>query len=112
MKKMLSIFLAVAMALGFWNPLAGAAVSLRKVRVQMVVSPGFRAQPDWKSEFQQRLTYASRIFESEFKIELVPVRYKAWPGVDKSEEPRVLLEDLRSKFPQDDVDIEIGRAHV
>ncbi len=112
MKKTLTILLVFVVACGSWSRPAQAAIALRKVRVEIAVSAGFKTQPNWKSEFQQRLTYASKIFESEFKIQLVPVRYKLWSGVQESDEPRVLLEDLRSKFPKDDVDIVIGLTSV
>ena len=112
MRKTLITFLVLITACAFPGRPVCAAVSLRKVRVEIAVSTEFRTQPDWKSEFQQRLAYASRIFESEFKIQLVPVRFKVWPGVQESEEPRVLLEDLRSKFPPSDVDIVIGLTSV
>lgn len=112
MKRAWIFFLAFTVVCNTWIFPVSAAVPVRKVRVEVVVSPGFRAQPNWKSEFQQRLTYASRIFESEFKIQLVLVRYKVWPGVNEKDEPRVLLEDLISKFPPGDVDIVIGLTTV
>ena len=112
MKRAWIFFLAFTVVCNTWIFPVSAAVPVRKVRVEVVVSSGFRAQPNWKSEFQQRLTYASRIFESEFKIQLVLVRYKVWPGVNEKDEPRVLLEDLISKFPPGDVDIVIGLTTV
>ena len=112
MKKILIATLAFMMACYSWAPLAFSATSVRKVRVEIAVSEGFRAQPNWKSEFLQRLTYASRIFESEFKIQLVPVKWKAWSGIRENENPRILLEDLQSKFPLKDTDIVIGLTSV
>jgi tetratricopeptide (TPR) repeat protein len=112
MRKWLIFFVAGSVFLTPCQNPAGAAVFLRKIRVEAVVSAGFRSQPNWKSEFQQRLIYASRIFESEFKIQLVLVRYKDWPGVNENDEPRALLEDLLSKFPLSDVDIVIGLTSV
>jgi tetratricopeptide (TPR) repeat protein len=112
MKKAAVLFLAFSVAFFSVPPVAPAAVALRKIRLEIVVSPGFRAQPDWRSEFEQRLTYASRIFESEFKIQLVPVKWREWPVKRENEAPRVLLEDLQSRYPLKDADIVIGLTSV
>lgn len=112
MKRSLSFFLAWSFFLMPCQSPALAATSLRKVRVEIVASPGFRAQPNWRSEFEQRLTYASRIFESEFKIQLVPVRWREWPVKKENAAPRVLLEDLQSRFPLKEADIVIGLTSV
>lgn len=112
MRKFLAAFLAVGVVLAPCQRSAWAAVTLRKVRVEIAVSPGFRAQPNWRSEFEQRLTYASRIFESEFKISLVPVKWREWATQRENDHPRVLLEDLQSRFPLKDVDIVIGLTSV
>jgi len=112
MKKGLILFLAFSVAFFSIEPVAPAAVALRKVRLEIAVSPSFRAQANWRSEFEQRLTYASRIFESEFKIQLVPVKWREWPVARESDAPRVLLEDLQSRYPLKDADIVIGLTSV
>ena len=112
MKKILHIFLALSMACVSIVTPAFSALTLRKVRVEIAVSPGFRAQPNWRSEFEQRLTYASRIFESEFQIRLVPVKWREWPVKRENDAPRVLLEDLQSRYPLKEADIVIGLTSV
>lgn len=112
MKKILRIFLALSLACVSIEAPVFSEMVLRKVRVEIAVSPGFRSQPDWRSEFEQRLTYVSRIFESEFQIRLVPVRWKEWPVKRENDSPRVLLEDLQSRYPLADVDIVIGLTSV
>lgn len=112
MKKILHIFLALSIACVSIETPAFSAITLRKVRVEIAVSPGFKAQPNWRSEFEQRLTYASRIFESEFKIQLVPVKWREWPVKKENAAPRVLLEDLQSRFPLTGADIVIGLTSV
>ena len=112
MKKILQIFLALSIACVSIETPAFSAIILRKVRVEIAVSPGFRAQPNWRSEFEQRLTYASQIFESEFQIRLVPVKWREWPVKTENDAPRVLLEDLQSRYPLKDADIVIGLTSV
>jgi tetratricopeptide (TPR) repeat protein len=112
MKKILRIFLALSLACLSIEAPAFPALTLRKIRVEIAVSSGFRAQPDWRSEFEQRLSYVSRIFESEFQIRLVPVKWREWPVKKENESPRVLLEDLQSRYPLRDADIVIGLTSV
>ena len=113
MKKVLALFLASSMAFFSVQPVTLAALTLRKIRLAIAVSPGFQAQSNWRSEFEQRLTYASKIFESEFKLQLAPVKWRDWPVKREGDSPRVLLEDLQSRFPlKDDVDIVIGLTSV
>jgi len=112
MKKILRILLVLSMACISIEPSVFSAGALRQVRVAIAVSPGFRTQPNWRSEFEQRLTYASRIFESEFQIRLVPVKWLEWPVKMENDAPRALLEDLQSRFPLEGVDIVIGLTSV
>lgn len=112
MKKILSIFLALSVVCIAIEAPAFSAVTPRAIRVQIAVSPGFRAQSNWRSEFEQRLAYASRIFESEFQIRLVPVKWVEWPVRSENNAPRVLLEDLQSRYPLKDADIVIGLTSV
>lgn len=112
MKKIFRIFLAVTLACVSIKTPAFSATTFRKIRVEIAVSSGFRSQPDWKSEFEQRLAYVSRLFESEFQISLVPVKWKEWPVKRENDAPRILLEDLQSRYPLKDVDIVIGLTSV
>jgi len=91
---------------------AVSAVMARKIRVEIVASAAFRSQPNWRSEFEQRLAYASRIFESEFKVKFVPVKWREWPVVNEKVSLRALLEDLQSRFPLEKADIVIGLTSV
>lgn len=87
---------------------ARAGTDLRTIRVGIAVAPSFMNQPNWRSEFGQRLAYASRIFESEFKIRFVATKWYEWSGAKEHEESQALLEDLMSHFPLGDVDLVIG----
>lgn len=112
MKKISRMFLVISLLCSAVQAPVFPASNIRKVRVEIAVSPGFRLQPNWRSEFEQRLTYVSRIFESEFQIQLVPVKWKEWPVKQETESLRVLLEDLESRYPLSDADIVIGLTSV
>ncbi|HOW59990.1 MAG TPA: tetratricopeptide repeat protein [Candidatus Omnitrophota bacterium] len=112
MRKIIRYFLIFSLLLTSFKIPVDAAVSYRNIKVGIAVAPGFRAQPNWRSEFEQRLAYVSRIFESEFKVRFVPVKWYEWSVATEREEPRVLMEDLMSRFPLTDVDIMIGLTSV
>lgn len=103
----LALFLVVFPVRSFAAPL-----DVRIIRVGVAVAPAFKTIPNWKSDFERRLGYASRLFESEFKIRFVPVKWFEWPTNLENDETRVLIEDLKAKFPLKDVDIMIGLAHT
>lgn len=112
MKKILALLLVLGNALCA-GPVPGvAAVPVRKVRVEIAVSPGFRSQPNWRSEFEQRLAYVSRLFEGEFKIQLVVTKWREWPVKRENDVPRILLEELQSRYPLRDADMVIGLTSV
>ncbi|HNX69526.1 MAG TPA: tetratricopeptide repeat protein [Candidatus Omnitrophota bacterium] len=110
-KKILGCVLVLGML--FPSPvLVRAAVPEREIRIGVAVTPEFKAIPNWRSEFDRRLSYASRIFQGEFKIKFVPYRWYDWTGIRESDEPRILLENLMAQYPLKDVDIMIGLTHV
>ena len=112
MKRWLSILLVGSVLLLPCPSPTSAAVPLRKMQLEIAVSPGFQAQSNWRSEFEQRLTYVSRIFQSEFGIQLIPVKWLEWPVKRENDAPRVLLEDLQFHYPLKDIDIVIGLTSV
>lgn len=105
------LFLLLFFLTVFSHSSSAESLSLREVRVAVAVSPGFQSLPNWKSDFERRLTYASRIFESEFKIKFRIVRYSKWTPNDETAEMTTLLEELRSDAPLVDSDIMIGLTH-
>ncbi len=112
MKKPLAVLIALSLAVGTFLPAGDAAAPLRKIRVEIAVSPGFRAQPNWRSEFEQRLAYVSRLFENEFKLQLVVTKWREWSVKRENDAPRILLEELQSRYPLKDADIVIGLTSV
>lgn len=94
-------------------PVSGQAESLakREVRVIAAVSPGFQTLPSWKPDFEKRLAYASRIFESEFKIKFRITHFVQWAPSDEAADMVGLLEEVRSQVPLGDADIVIGLTH-
>ena len=87
----------------------------RELRVAVAVAPSFKTLPNWKFEFERRLGYASRIFESQFKLKFHAAAYADWPVADEKGTPAELLEDLRSHFPIDrleGVDLVIGLSRL
>ncbi len=93
-------------------PQAPAAVFLREFNVGVAVSPNVKIHPQWKETFERRLAYASRIFETEFKIKFKTRIYWDWPLQDEKNSPSVLLEDLRARYPLRGVDLIIGLTHL
>jgi tetratricopeptide (TPR) repeat protein len=92
--------------------LHAAASEMRELKVGAAVSPGFKSIPGWKNEFERRLNYASRIFESAFKIRFRPAKYWNWHPSDEAAETRKLLEDLRVNFPMKDTDLIVGLTRL
>ncbi|MBI4550209.1 MAG: tetratricopeptide repeat protein [Candidatus Omnitrophica bacterium] len=90
---------------------AQPAGEMREVKVGVAVAPGFKSVPGWKNEFERRLAYASRIFETEFKIRLRPSAYWNWHP-EESGETRKLLEDLSERFPLDGADLVVGLTRL
>ncbi len=89
-----------------------AALLLREMNVGVAVSPGFKKLPGWKEQFERRLGYASKIFETEFKVRFKPRVYWDWELQDDNVEASILLEDLRARYPLDGVDFVIGLSHL
>lgn len=110
MRKLFRWFLIFTFLFGLVETPVYAAT--RTVKIGIAVAPGFRAQPNWRSEFEQRLAYASKIFENEFKIRLVPAKWYEWTPASERDEPRILLEELISHFPLSNVDMVIGLTAV
>jgi len=88
------------------------SAEMREIRVKAAVTTSYQSFPAWKSEFERRLAYASRIFESEFKIKFKVVSYLQWEPSDEKKDIETLLEELRNTIPRDDADLVIGLAHV
>lgn len=87
------------------------ASEVREIRIEAAVSPGFQALPNWRSDFEKRLVYASRIFENEFKIKFKLIRYVKWSPFDEKGDMVALLDQLRGEAPLTDVDMVIGLTH-
>ncbi len=110
--RLLRIILIGFFTLAFLPRGFSAGTEMRKIKLGIAVSQGFKSQPNWKSEFEQRLAYVSRIFESEFRIQFVIEKFWEWNSAQDTYPPRMLLEDLQNKFPLKDVDVVIGLTSV
>lgn len=113
-RKTNAAILLAAFALSFAVPLppASAGPLLRELNVGVAVSPNFKKVPQWKEVFERRLAYASRIFETEFKVKFKVRTYWNWNLSDENVAPSVMLEDLRARYELRDVDIVIGLTHL
>ncbi len=99
----------------FFSGNALAFLPKRELRVAVVVAPSFKSIPNWKSEFERRLGYTSRIFESQFKMKFKAVTFADWPSANEKEGTAGLLEDLRGHFPIDqmgNIDLIIGLTRL
>lgn len=106
--KLLEVFL-IALVVIFAPVLPEVRAAMpRTLKVGIAVSPDFKKIPNWRTEFEKRLAYASRIFEGEFQLRFVPAKWYEWPTNVGREASHVLIEDLMSRFPLKDVDIMIG----
>ncbi len=94
------------------SPVKAEVLSPREVRVGVAVSPGFKSIPDWKGTFERRLAYASKIFDTEFKIKFRVAVYQDWKPGDEKEGLSQLMEDLADSFPLRDVDCVIGLTRL
>lgn len=81
---------------------------MRELRVGIAVSPTVEADPEWKGKFTRELAYASKIFENEFKLKFKPAIFWNWTPRDEARDMNYLMEDLKSNFPLDQVDLVIG----
>jgi hypothetical protein len=84
----------------------------RDLRVGAAVTRDFKTSPDWKEKFERRLAYASKIFETEFKLSLHAVQYWDWLPEGKKQDSNYLLEDLRDRFPLQEVDLVVGLTRL
>ena len=105
------VCILVLIFLGRGNSYA-QSTQMREIRVKAAVTASYQSSPAWKSEFERRLAYASRIFESEFKIKFTVVGYVHWEPSDEKAEMETLLEELRNTVPRNDADLVIGLTHV
>lgn len=92
---------------------AGAApVIPREIRVGVAVSSSFKTIHNWKGEFERRLAYASKIFDTEFKLKFKPAVYWDWNARNPEGDMDSLMEDLKSRFPLEETDIVIGLTRL
>jgi tetratricopeptide (TPR) repeat protein len=110
--KKIWIFLLILSVASAVLPAPVQAAAYKEIRVGVAVTPEVKSMPNWRSNFQQRLAYASRIFETECRIKFVPVKWYEWPTVSESETTLVLIEDLMSRYPLGDVDVMIGLSRM
>jgi tetratricopeptide (TPR) repeat protein len=89
-----------------------APMNLRQIKVGVAVFLSFKTIPNWKYEFERRLAYASKIFETEFKLRLQPAVYWNWRPCDEKRETHYLLEELRSGFPLRGIDMVMGLTRL
>jgi len=111
-KPALFIVFALLFSLFQHPPSASAALFGRELRVGVAVSPNFKQSPSWKQDFERRLAYASKIFETEFKIKFTVRMYWDWPLADEKVMPSAMLEDLRARYSLQGVDLVIGLSHL
>lgn len=88
-----------------------AAVT-RELAVGFASTPAYESQRDWKEKVTRRLAYASKIFETQFRLRFEPAAFWPWPVEEREQELNFLLEDLRSRFPLGEVDVVIGLARL
>jgi len=86
--------------------------SVREVKVGIAVTPEVKNNKDWKQQFERRLAYTSKIFETEFKVRFKPVTYLVWNPVEANREMGYLIEDLQNNFPLKNVDVMIGLTQM
>lgn len=87
------------------------SVPMRELRVTVAVTKGFQSLPDWKSNFERRVAYATRIFETEFKLKIKIRNYVGWEPSSETASIENLLEELRGAVPSEGSDLVIGLAH-
>ena len=88
------------------------AAAVRELHVGVAVTSDFKKTPEWKAKFEQRLAYASKIFENAFKLRFVPSRYWNWDVRSGSQDSGFLLGDLMGRFPLNEVDMMIGLTRL
>ncbi len=98
--------------IGFVTDAGAALVIPREIRVGVAVSSNFKTLHNWKGEFERRLAYASKIFNTEFKLKFKPVVYWDWNLNDQEADMDSLMEDLKSRFPLEETDIVIGLTRL
>jgi len=111
MKKIVIFFLVFSLSV-LALPVPVSAATFKEIRVGVAVTPEVKAMPDWRANFERRLAYASRIFETECRIKFVPVKWYEWPTASERETTLVLIEDLMSRYPLGDVDVMIGLSRM
>ncbi len=96
-------------------PLARAdAPRLRIVRVGVAVTEDVKTDLAWKEKFKQRLAYASKIFDTAFKIRFEPAEFYEWSLATDKLDSKLLFEDLKNAFPLENVktDLVIGLTRL
>ncbi len=91
---------------------ARAGVFLRELNVNVAVASNVKEIPHWKEKFEQRLAYASKIFEVEFKLKFKVRNYWDWQPPNEKMGTSALLDDLQGNFSLKGSDIIIGLAHL
>jgi hypothetical protein len=76
---------------------------LREIRVRLAADEEFRSHPNWKGEAAMRLTFASDVYEREFRIRWVIAGFAEWKSDDDAPQLDDLLE-AAAKLPSSDVD--------
>ncbi len=110
MKKITAILALIFF--GFAIDARSELVIPRQIRVGVAVAPNYKTIPNWKGEFERRLAYASKIFDTEFKLKFRPVVYWDWQPQDPEGGMDSLMEDLISQFPLGETDIVIGLTRL
>jgi len=83
-------------------------LSIRSVRVKIVVDEEFRKKDSWRQEVKRLIYETSRIFEDNFGIEFKLHSIKSWYSPNSLFSMHALLKDLRQKFSREDTDIILG----
>ncbi|HNV87088.1 MAG TPA: tetratricopeptide repeat protein [Candidatus Omnitrophota bacterium] len=112
MKKIERFFGRILLVGGFWilgiSAVRAETLPFREIKVGVAVTPEFKTNPEWKSQFERRLAYASKIFETEFKIRFRVLTYWLWNPRESQREMSYLIDDLQNSFPLKDADVVIG----
>jgi len=110
----LAPFLIATVLSGLLNPAPALARKppQRIVKVGVAVTSEVKENKTWKSEFERRLGYSSRIFESEFNVKFKVQTYMTWNPKVKQQTMNALINDLQGRFALDKMDILIGLTQL
>lgn len=112
--RALGLAVAVLFAFTGLQPVPASAASMREIRVGVAVAPNFKRVKGWKQLFERRLAYASKIFQTEFKIRFQKPVFIDWDVPEDAAQTSLLIEDLMSRFPlgKRKVDIMVGLTRL